>query len=41
MRYSIEPEEFSKIIYEKNNYEQIIDNIRNLKNVNDLNKENN
>ena len=33
-------EEFSKIIYEKNNYEQIMDNIRNVKNVNDLNKEN-
>ena len=34
-------EEFSKIIYEKNNYEQIIDNIRNAKNADDLNKENN
>ena len=34
-------EEFSKLIYEKNNYEQIIDNIRNVKNVDDLNKENN
>ena len=33
-------EEFSKIIYEKNNYEQIIDNIRNVKSINDLNKEN-
>ena len=32
--------EFSKIIYEKNNYEQIIDNIRSVKSVNDLNKEN-
>ena len=31
-------EEFLKIIYEKNNYEQIIDNIRNLKSINDLNK---
>ena len=30
--------EFSKIIYEKNNYEQIIDNIRNVKSINDLNK---
>ena len=34
-------EKFSKIIYEKNNYEQIIDNIRSLKSVDDLNKENN
>ena len=34
-------EEFSKLIYEKNNYEQIIDNIRNVKNLDDLNKENN
>ena len=34
-------EEFSKIIYEKNNYEQIIDNIRNVKSINDLNKYNN
>ena len=34
-------EEFSKIIYEKNNYEQIIDNIRSVKSVDDLNKENN
>ena len=33
-------EVFSKIIYEKNNYEQIIDNIRNVKSINDLNKEN-
>ena len=33
-------EEFSKIIYEKNNYEQIIDNVRNVKSINDLNKEN-
>ena len=33
-------EEFSKIIYEKNNYEQIIDNIRSVKSINDLNKEN-
>ena len=32
-------EEFSKIIYEKNNYEQIIDNIKSVKNVDDLNKE--
>ena len=33
-------EEFSKIIYENNNYEQIIDNIRSVKSINDLNKEN-
>ena len=39
--FEITHEEFSKIIYEKNNYEQIIDNIRNVKNVDDLNKENN
>ena len=32
--------EFSKIIYEKNNYEQIIDNIKSVKSINDLNKEN-
>ena len=31
-------EEFSKIIYKKNNYEQIIDNIRSVKSINDLNK---
>ena len=31
-------EEFSKIIYEKNNYEQIIDNIKSVNNVDDLNK---
>ena len=39
--FEITHEEFSKIIYEKNNYEQTIDNIRNVKNVDDLNKENN
>ena len=39
--FEITHEEFSKIIYEKNNYEQIIDNIRKVKNVDDLNKENN
>ena len=33
-------EEFSKIIYEKNNYEQMKDNIRSAKSINDLNKEN-
>ena len=38
--FEITHEEFSKIIYEKNNYEQIIDNIRNVKSINDLNKEN-
>ena len=32
--------EFSKIIYEKNNYEQMKGNIRNAKSINDLNKEN-
>ena len=39
--FEVTHEEFSKIIYEKNNYEQIIDNIRSVKNVDDLNKENN
>ena len=38
--FEITHEEFSKIIYEKNNYEQIMGNIRNVKNVDDLNKEN-
>ena len=38
--FDISHEKFSKIIYEKNNYEQIIDNIRSVKSVNDLNKEN-
>ena len=38
--FEITNEEFSKIIYEKNNYEQIIDNIKSVKSVNDLNKEN-
>ena len=33
--FEITHEEFSKIIYEKNNYEQIIDNIRNVKSIND------
>ena len=36
--FEITHEEFSKIIYEKNNYEQIIDNIRSVKSINDLNK---
>ena len=39
--FEITHEEFSKIIYEKNNYEQIIDNLRSVKSVDDLNKENN
>ena len=38
--FEITLEEFSKIIQEKNNHEQIIDNIRNVKSINDLNKEN-
>ena len=38
--FEINHEEFSKIIYEKNNYEQIRDNIRSVKSINDLNKEN-
>ena len=38
--FEITQEEFSKIIYEKNNYEQIIDNIKSVKSVDDLNKEN-
>ena len=41
MDFQITHEEFLKIIYEKNNYEQIIDNIRSVKSVDDLNKENN
>ena len=39
--FEITHEEFSKIIYEKNNYEQIIDNIKSVKSVDDMNKENN
>ena len=35
--FEITHEEFSKIIYEKNNYEKIIDNIRSVKSINDLN----
>ena len=35
--FEITHEEFSKIIYENNNYEQIIDDIRNIKSINDLN----
>ena len=38
--FEISHEEFSKIIYEKNNYEQIIDNIKSVKSINHLNKEN-
>ena len=38
--FDISHEEFSKIVYEKNNYEQMKDNIRNAKSINDLNKEN-
>ena len=36
--FDISQEEFSKIIYEKNNYEQIRDNIKSVKSINDLNK---
>ena len=36
--FDISHEEFSKIIYEKNNYEQIRDNIRSVKSINDINK---
>ena len=38
--FEITHEEFSKIIHEKNNYEQMIDNIRSVKSIDDLNKEN-
>ena len=38
--FEISHEDFSKIIYEKNNYEQIRNNIRSVKSINDLNKEN-
>ena len=38
--FEITHEEFSKIIYEKSNYEQVIDNIRSVKSINDLNKKN-
>ena len=37
--FDISHEEFSKIIYEKNNYEQIRNNIRIVKSINDLNQE--
>ena len=36
--FEITHEEFSKIIHEKNNYKEIIDNIRSVKSINDLNK---
>ena len=36
--FNISHEEFSKIIYEKNNYEQISDNIKSVKSISDLNK---
>ena len=39
--FDISHEESSKIIYENNNYEQMKDNIRSTKSINDLNKENN
>ena len=38
--FDISHQEFSKIIYEKNSYEQMKDNIRSAKSINDLNKEN-
>ena len=38
--FYISHEEFSKIIYEKNNYEQMKNNIRSAKSINDLNQEN-
>ena len=37
MDFEITHEEFSKIIYEKNIYEQIIDNIKSVTSINDLN----
>ena len=36
--FDMSHEEVSKIIYEQNNYEQIRDNIRTVKSINDLNK---
>ena len=35
--FEITHEEFPKIIYEKNNYEQVIDNIKSVNSINDLN----
>ena len=40
IHFDINHEKFSKIIHEKNNYEQMKDNIRNEKSINYLNKEN-
>ena len=37
--FEITHDKFSKIVYEKNNSEQIIDNIKSVKSVDDLNKE--
>ena len=37
--FEITHEEFSKIIYEKNNYEQIIDNIKSVNSISALNKQ--
>ena len=36
--FDISQEAFSKVIYEKNNYEQMKDNIRNAKSINDFKK---
>ena len=38
--FEITHEEFSKTVFEKNNYEQIPDNIGSVKSINALNKEN-
>ena len=38
--FEITHEEFSRIIYEKNNYDQTTDNTKSVKNVDDLNKKN-
>ena len=38
--FGISHEEISKITYEKNNYEQIRDNIKSVRSINDLNKQN-
>ena len=38
--FDISHEVFPKIIYEKNNYEQIRDSIRSAKSINDLHNEN-
>ena len=40
IHFEITDEEFSKVIYEKNNYEQTIDNIKSVKSVDDLNNQN-